>query len=114
MPVEQSTYAKGYGDALVHRIPLYIPPAVYTPEESQALSAFDSEINECLKSQDIERYDQIVEEKRRIGRPCFAFFHSFADTSVPKPVQLHPQLICDAKLVAEFGALYFRHCQTRE
>jgi hypothetical protein len=108
-----STYAKGYRDALVHRIPLYIPPAFYTPEEGQTLSALVAEMNECLKRHDLDRYDQIVEEKRGIGRPCFAFYHSFADKSVPKPVLLHPQLICDAKLVAEFGTLYFRHWETR-
>jgi hypothetical protein len=108
-----STYVQVYRDALVHRLPLYIPPAVYTPEEGQAMSVLETGIHECLKRLDTRGYDQIVEEKGSIGRPCFAFFHSFADKSAPKPVQLHPQLICDAKLVAEFGALYFQHWESR-
>ena len=102
-------YLKNYRDALAHRIPLYIPPSVFTPEEGERFNALEQEKLDCLNSRNLDRFDQIRVEQAALGSPCFMFLHSFEGEGSPKPVQLHPQMLCDAKTVLEFGALYFSH-----
>ncbi len=104
-------YLKNYRDALAHRIPLYIPPAVFTVEEDEHYKKLENEEVECIKSRDWERLDQIREEQAAIGKSCLTFLHSFSGSGEdsPRPMLLHPQLLCDAKVVVEFGGLYFRH-----
>src|SRR5262249_5817486 len=35
----QDKYLKGYRDALAHRVPLYIPPAAWTPQDAERYQA---------------------------------------------------------------------------
>jgi hypothetical protein len=106
-------YLKNYRDALAHRIPPYIPPAVFTVEEDKRYKKLKTEKVECIKSRDWERLDQIREEQAAIGKSCLTFLHSFSGEDSPRPMLLHPQLLCDAKVVVEFGGLYFRHWHER-
>lgn len=106
-------YLKSYRDALAHRIPLYIPPASFTAAEGERYNALNAEQLQCIKSGDFDRVNQIREEQAMLGIPCKAFLHSFSEEDTPKPVLLHPQVLCDAKAVVEFGNLYFDHWQGR-
>jgi hypothetical protein len=102
-------YLKNYRDALAHRIPLYIPPAMFTMEEGERYNKLENEKFECIKSSDLGRLDQIWEEQATIGKPCLTFLHSFSGEDSSRPFLLHPRLLCDAKVVVEFGCLYFEH-----
>jgi hypothetical protein len=108
-------YLKNYRDALAHRIPPYIPPAVFTVEEDERYKKLENEEVECIKSREWERLDQIREEQAAIGKSCLTFLHSFSGSGEesPRPMLLHPQLLCDAKVVVEFGGLYFQHWDER-
>jgi len=100
-------YLKNYRDALAHRIPLYIPPSTLTPQEGERFTALEHEKFECLKLQKFDRLDQIRAEQASLGSACPMFLHSFEDEGKPKPVYLHPQMLCDAKTVLEFCPKYF-------
>jgi hypothetical protein len=102
-------YLKSYRDALAHRIPLYIPPASFTPAEGERYNVLESEKVQRIMSREFDRVDQIWEEQAALGTPCMAFLHSYSTDDDPRPILLHPQLICDAMAVVEFGNLYFEN-----
>lgn len=102
-------YLKSYRDALAHRIPPYIPPATFTPEEGERYNALEREKKEKILARDFDRVDQIWIEQATLGKPCLAFLHSYTEAGTPRPVFLHPQLISDAMTVIEFGTRYFEH-----
>lgn len=106
-------YAKSYRDALAHRIPPYLPPAQFTPEEGERYNALENEKVECIKAMQWDRLEQVWEEQALIGTPCFAFLHAYSEDTPPRPVLLHPQLLSDAKVVIEFGNLFLAHWQER-
>ena len=106
-------YLKSYRDALAHRIPLYIPPATYTPEDGERYSELDRKEYECIAAQRWEEIEQIREEKRNLGTACPVFLHAFSGEENSRPVYLHPQLICDSRTILEFGPLFFRHWHER-
>ncbi len=109
----QSEYLKNYRDALAHRIPLYIPPATYTPEQSQRYQALDQDEWESIRLQQWDRLEKIRSEKAALGSACPMFIHSYSDEGGGRPLHLHPQMICDIKTVLEFCQLYFSHWQER-
>ncbi len=101
-------YLKSYRDALAHRIPLYIPPAEFTPEEGELYNQLESEKLTLIKNMDWQRLDEVYEEQAKIGGPSFVFLHSYEEEP-PKPVLFHPQLLCDGATIVEFGLLYMEH-----
>ncbi|MGH8427843.1 MAG: hypothetical protein ACRES7_07670 [Gammaproteobacteria bacterium] len=105
----QKEYLKNYRDALAHRVPLYIPPAVYTPEKVNRYNNLENEKIEALKDRDFLRFNRASADQEVIGEACFTFQHSHSDGSEPRLILLHPQVICDGKAVAEFGHLYLAH-----
>lgn len=102
-------YLKEYRDALAHRIPLYIPPSAFTPDDTRRSEALQQEKMQSIAAHSWERLDAIYAEEVAIGQPCYAFLHSFGDSPNDRPVALHPQLICDGKLVLEFGEMFLKH-----
>lgn len=101
-------YLKSYRDALAHRIPLYIPPAEFTPEEGDRYNQLENEKMKLIKAMEWKRLDELYEEQANIGRPSFVFLHSYEEEP-PKPVFFHPQLLCDGLAIVEFGSLYIKH-----
>ncbi len=102
-------YAKSFRDALAHRIPLYLPLAEFTPEDGIRYKALESEKVGCIKGQEWDRLEQIYADQAQIGRPCFSFLHAFTEDEPPRLILMHPQLICDAMSVVEFGELFLQH-----
>ena len=102
-------YLKEYRDALAHRIPLYIPPAAYTSDETAHYQRLEEAKNECMTNHEWEKIDAIDEEQSMIGRPCVVFLHSNSDDEELRPVYLHPQILCDAMTIVEFGGLFFEN-----
>jgi hypothetical protein len=107
-----SDYLKNYRDALAHRIPLYIPPSELTPEEGERFRALQNEEADCILTNRWDRLEEVKREQNAIGRPCFAFLHSYAENSV-RPVLLHPQLLSDALTLIEFGNLFLQNWHQR-
>jgi hypothetical protein len=99
-------YLTGYRDALAHRIPLYLPPATWTPEEGRRYSQLDLERGECIRTHRWDRYEEICVLQEAIGRPCFAFLHSFSGADASRPVYLHPQLLCDSATILAIGGRF--------
>ena len=104
-------YLKSYRDALAHRIPLYIPPAQFSPEEGARYNELENEKIRCIREHAFERLAQVEVEQRSLGKPMPAFLHSFEDNGTRGPVLLHPQLLSDALAVTEFGELFFENWQ---
>jgi hypothetical protein len=100
------TYVTGYRDALAHRIPLYIPPANWTTQDSELYSRLEDEKVACIRDGQWERLDQIWVEQEDIGTACLAFMHEYSADSDARPLLLHGQLLCDGMSVVEFGRLY--------
>ncbi|MDX1367614.1 hypothetical protein [Pseudomonas sp.] len=101
-------YLKSYRDALAHRIPLYIPPAEFTKEESERYGQLEGEKINLIKGMEWQRLDELYKEQENIGRPSFVFLHSYEEEP-PKPVLFHPQLLCDGLAIVEFGTLFVEH-----
>jgi hypothetical protein len=99
-------YLTGYRDALAHRIPLYIPPAEWTPEEAAQYEQLETEKLKCMRGMQWEQLDAVRVKQENIGRPCLTFLHAFSDEEAQKSVLIHPQLLCDSKAVVEFGTKY--------
>ena len=71
-------------DALAHRVPLYIPPAVFTTEEAERYNKLEAEKVECIKSMKWQRLDEVWLEQAAIGTPCFTFLHAFSEDDPPR------------------------------
>lgn len=102
-------YLKYYRDSLAHRIPLYVPPFIATEAEGTRFNELEAEKFPCIQAENWQRLKEIDAEQGAIGSPCFAFVHAFSGSVSPKPILMHPQLLCDAKLVIEFGSLFLEH-----
>jgi hypothetical protein len=98
-------YLKSYRDALAHRIPLYIPPAEFTKDESKRHSQLEGEKINLIKAMEWQKLEELYKEQENIGSPSFVFLHSYEEEP-PKPVFLHPQLLCDGLAIIEFGNLF--------
>lgn len=102
-------YLKNYRDALAHRIPLYIPPATYGPEQAQEYETLNQSEWDYIYSHKWDELEQLRDRMNALGSACPMFVHSFGDEAGGKPIYLHPQMICDGKTVVEFCDLYFTH-----
>jgi hypothetical protein len=99
-------YLKEFRDALVHRIPLYVPPATWSTEDRQLYEKLEDDKVACIRTQQWDRLDKVCLEQDRIGKACPVFMHEFSGELSARPLYLHPQLLCDGKAVVEFGKLY--------
>jgi len=99
-------YAKEYRDALAHRIPPYIPPSVQTPEHEAKCKELESRMVEAIAEGNIDLAGILLEEQRAIGGVCAYFKHSVEGNTA---MQLHPQVIVDAKTVMEIISVVRPH-----
>ena len=102
-------YLKAYRDSLAHRIPLYIPPASFTPQDQQRHVELDEQERACILAHEWERLEQVRNEKLSLGKACPLFVILIGENSESKPNYLHPQMLCDAKTVLEFCPLFLEH-----
>lgn len=94
-------HLKGFRDSLAHRVPLYIPPYIVSPEAAGRDQEIDQEKIAALLRGDLERHEEIENEQRllRFWRPWM--MHSSFERS--PQVVFHAQIIADYKTVEEFG-----------
>ena len=88
-------YLKNFRDALVHRIPVYVPPAALTKEEQEEyieigkqLWVWDYDSPEAFLKQ-----DEMIEKLNQLGQACTFFAHSLDEGG--KPYSLHGQILAD-------------------
>lgn len=102
-------YLKSYRDALAHRIPLYIPPSVYSPGDAARHQELDIQIGELLRARNASEAERVMDEQEQLGEACLVFLQELSSDPNSKPVWLHPQLNSDAAAVLEFGNLFYDH-----
>lgn len=94
-------HLKGFRDSLAHRIPLYIPPFIVTPETVDIYNGLERDSIDALRRRDFEGYDKLQAEQKALGvwRPWMK--HSVIEKS-PQAV-FHAQLLQDYVTIDEFG-----------
>lgn len=96
-----SAYSKNYRDALAHRIPLYVPPSIHTPKDQSLYSDLEAQLCalDFSSAEGRDRYHELAEAQRRVGRASPYFVHSYGEES--RAVYLHAQVIADFATVEE-------------
>lgn len=102
-------YAKNFRDALAHRIPPYIAPAVLTPEQEKRHRELGEQILVAAKAGNYNRAFKLTEEQEACGSICLAFSQSFSDKEACAPVILHAQIIVDARTVMQIITMMRPH-----
>ena len=94
-------HVKGFRDSLAHRIPLYIPPFIVTPETMDEYNRLEQLSIEAMQRRDFKEYDRLQSEQKKCGlfRPWMT--HSQYEKA-PTAI-FHQQLLQDYVTVDEFG-----------
>lgn len=99
-------YLKNYRDALAHRVPLYIPPSTLTDADVVELNTIAQHEEAAITERNWNALDKLRERKLSVGRACLFFAHSYSDSEDPRPIYLHPQVLCDAKTIVDFVPIF--------
>jgi hypothetical protein len=94
-------YLKGFRDALAHRIPLYIPPFIVDPKHVDEYNRLEDESGAALGRLDLERYDKLQAEQKRLGVYQPWMTHSASEKA--RGVKFHAQMLADYLTIDEFG-----------
>jgi hypothetical protein len=92
---------KDFRDALAHRIPLYIPPFIVTPDVVDDYNRLERESGEAMRAGKLEEYDRLQAEQKKLGR--FRPWMAHSRTENAPSIVFHPQLVADFNTVDEFG-----------
>jgi hypothetical protein len=87
--------------ALAHRVPLFVPPYIITPDKEAAYNELQIAMDDAIARRDFDTYDKKSEQQRALGifRPMM--LHSVVETEVY--VAFHPRIIADFATVEEIG-----------
>ena len=99
-------YAKGYRDALAHRIPLYVPPASILKRNHARYTELDREIRTAILKMDLALADKLRSEQDSLQEICISAIHSYDEAETV--MHFHQQLIRDSKTVLEILRLFFQ------
>jgi hypothetical protein len=94
-------HLKGFRDSLVHRIPLYIPPYIVTPETVDEYNRLEQASGDALRRANLKEYDRLQSEQKKfvLFRPWMT--HSRYEKA-PSAI-FHSQLLADYVTIDEFG-----------
>lgn len=92
---------KDFRDSLAHRIPLYIPPFIVTPETVDEYNKLEQASGEAMRRADINEYDRLQAEQKRLGK--FRPWMTHSQFEKAPSVVFHSQLVADYVTVDEFG-----------
>ena len=92
---------ENFRHALGHRIPLYVPPYVITPDKEAAYRDFEERKTDALNRGAPEDYDRLSADQDALGvfRPVMT--HSFEEGA--RRVVFHCQLLADFNTIEELG-----------
>lgn len=94
-------YLKGFRDSLAHRIPLYVPPFVVSPETVVDYERLENESIDALKRRDFDGYDKLRGEQEQVG--FFRPWMTHSQIEAAPAVVFHEQLLRDYITIDEFG-----------
>ncbi|AJD52414.1 hypothetical protein ABIE64_003449 [Thalassospira sp. MBR-102] len=96
------THITEWRDALVHRIPLYIPP--YCVRDTEQYNQLVKQANEALRNGDLELHVRLKQqyEEMHYFVPCI--MHSFEEEA--EPAVFHANLVADIKTIAVLANLF--------
>jgi len=90
-----------FRNSAAHRIPLYIPPYIVSEDNAEMHAKLDSECIEAMRQGDNEKYDQLREEQKALGKFRPWMNHSLTEKS--PTVVFHYQLLQDYETIEQFG-----------
>ncbi len=90
-----------FRDALAHRVPLYIPPYIITPELLDQYNALSAQANAAAAQGNIDGYWEADAARDALG--IFRPWMTNAVTEGGNPMVFHAQLIADYNTVDEIG-----------
>ena len=91
----------GFRHALAHRISLYIPPYVISPEQEAKYREYETSMVSAMRRNDFREYDRLSIEQMKLAKFRPWMQHSYEEKVAP--IVFHPQLIADFKTIDEFG-----------
>ncbi len=91
------TYSTDFRDGLAHRIPLYVPPAQLTEQDTVRNLELQKTFQEKLRLHDWAAAIAAQDEINSLGTACPYFLHDFNG----QKMVLHPQILCDSLTVIE-------------
>jgi hypothetical protein len=94
-------HIKDFRDSLAHRIPLYIPPYIVTPETVDEYNRLEQTSGEALQRADFEEYDRLQSEQKKFIRFRPWMTHSQYENA--PTVIFHQQMLNDYVTIDEFG-----------
>lgn len=94
---------KNFRDSLAHRIPLYIPPYVVTPNNLEEYNRLEVVMKDALRRADLESYARIELEQQRLAH--FRPWMTHSRTENAPTVLFHVQLLQDYVTIDEFGRM---------
>ena len=94
-------HLENFRHALAHRIPLYIPPYIVSPEREEEWRSLERAIDDAMLRGDAEAEAQLKESQNKLCRFRPWMIHSFSEGS--RPVAFHAQLIADFKTLEELA-----------
>jgi hypothetical protein len=94
-------YLKNFRDALVHRIPLYIPPFVVQQDDEARYRALEHSRLQAALIGDHALANQISNDIAALKRFRAWMQHSFIDEAAP--IAFHAQMLADFNTVADLG-----------
>ena len=103
-----ANYSKNYRDALAHRIPLYVPPAILNENEGEKYKKLQDKLQTLglYSPEGLKHYGDILDQQTQLGEisPFFAHLPTAGGT----PVFFHAQVIVDYKTIEE---LVIKFCE---
>lgn len=94
-------HIKDFRDSLAHRIPLYIPPFMVTPEKADEFNRLEQEASGALRRGDSKEYDRLQSEQQKLG--FFRPWMTHSQIEKAPAVVFHQQLLQDYVTIDEFG-----------
>ncbi len=101
-------YSKNFRDALAHRIPLYVPPAMLNENEGEEYQKLQDQLQtlDLSSPENLNRYEEILGQQMQLGQVSLFFAHLKNEGG--DPVFFHAQVIVDYKTVEE---LVIKFCE---
>jgi hypothetical protein len=94
-------YIKGFRDSLAHRIPLYIPPYIVSPEAVEEHHRLEQASIKALQNAAPRAYDRLQSDQAKLGR--FRPWMTHSQHEQAPAVVFHAQLLADYATIDEFG-----------
>lgn len=82
-----------------HRMPLYVPPAVYTPEDVAEGERYEQLMSAALRAQEFEKLSDLRAASRRIGTLAPVFLHDPGE----KVMDIYPTVPTDIGQMVKIG-----------